>query len=248
MSFIAAGSRYLVTGATSGIGKAVVEALLENGATVLGIGREADKVAAITESYHQTFEFHSLDLCQLHLIEDAISKYIGTGKFDGFIHCAGRDETTPLPMCNEENISNLFKINVFSGIELLRVFSKKRFSNDGSSIVFISSVMAELGHQGKIGYCATKAAITGVVRAAALELSKRRIRVNAISPAIVVSPMSDMLLAGTSHDEYKEINKMHPTGFGTTMDVVPMILFLLSANSKWITGQNIKIDGGYSIK
>jgi NAD(P)-dependent dehydrogenase (short-subunit alcohol dehydrogenase family) len=151
-------------------------------------------------------------------------------------------------MCNEHNISSLFKINVFSGIELLRVFYKKRFSNDGYSVIFISSVMAELGQQGKIGYCATKAAITGVVRAASLELTKRRIRVNAISPAIVISPMSDTLLAGTSHDEFTEIKKMHPTGFGTTQDVVPMILFLLSENSKWITGQNIKIDGGYSIK
>ncbi|MNL26645.1 3-oxoacyl-[acyl-carrier-protein] reductase FabG [compost metagenome] len=121
-------------------------------------------------------------------------------------------------------------------------------SNDGGSIIFFSSLMAELGEAGKIGYCATKSALLGVVRSSALELLKRNIRVNAIAPAIVNTPLTTKLFSGLSDENITEIEKMHPMGFGETSDVVPMIKFLLSDQSRWITGQNIKIDGGYSIK
>jgi NAD(P)-dependent dehydrogenase (short-subunit alcohol dehydrogenase family) len=158
------------------------------------------------------------------------------------------EETVPISLYVPEKIENIFKINVFSGIELLRYFSKKKYSNESASVVFISSVMGELGQPGKIGYCSTKAAILGVVKSAALELAKRKIRVNSIAPGVVNTPMTKKLFELIDDDNINRIKNMHPLGIGEVTDVVPTLAFLLSDNSKWITGQNIKIDGGYSIQ
>ena len=154
---------------------------------------------------------------------------------------------------NLEGVSNgkikqIYSVNVFAGIELLRYFTKKKYSNDGASIVFLSSVMGILGQPGKIGYCSTKSAVLGMVKSSALEFAKRKIRVNAVLPGIVNTPMTQNLFAQIGEVNIKQIAGMHPLGLGEVTDVVPTILFLLSDNSKWITGQNFVIDGGYSIQ
>ena len=154
----------------------------------------------------------------------------------------------PLTLYSIDRIKKIFDINVFSGIELLRHFSKKKYSNDGASVVYLSSVMGELGQPGKIGYCSTKSAVLGLVRSSALEFAKRKFRVNAISPGVVNTPMSQKLFAEMEDSNIQRIKDMHPLGIGDLEDVIPMIAFLLSDYSRWITGQNIKIDGGYSIQ
>ena len=108
--------------------------------------------------------------------------------------------------------------------------------------------MGVLGQPGKIGYCSTKAAILGMVKASALELSKRKIRVNAVLPGVVKTPMTQKLFSQISPSNIEDIIAMHPLGIGEVSDVVPTIEFLISSNSRWITGQNFIIDGGYSIQ
>ena len=107
--------------------------------------------------------------------------------------------------------------------------------------------MGTLGQPGKIGYCATKASILGLVKASALEFAKRKIRVNAVLPGIINTPMTQKLFGQINENQISEIENMHPLGFGEVRDVVPTILFLISQNSSWITGQSIVVDGGYSI-
>lgn len=240
---------FLVTGVTSGIGKGIAMFLLKNEAIVIGIGRDISKVKEIAKDTTEKFEFISLDLTQIEKIEPALIKSINEkGKLDGLVHCAGKEETIPLSIYKADKIRSIFEINVFSGIEILRIFSKKKYSNDNASAVFFSSVMGELGQPGKVGYCATKSAILGVVKSASLELAKRKIRVNAISPGVVNTPMTEQLFNQLSKDNIKEIENMHPLGIGEIEDIIPVVVFLLSNSSKWITGQNIKIDGGYSIQ
>jgi NAD(P)-dependent dehydrogenase (short-subunit alcohol dehydrogenase family) len=108
--------------------------------------------------------------------------------------------------------------------------------------------MGTLGQPGKIGYCSTKSAVLGMVKASALELAKRKIRVNAVLPGVVNTPMTQNLFTQIDDDNIKQITNMHPLGLGEVTDIVPTILFLISENSKWITGQNFIIDGGYSIQ
>lgn len=240
--------RILITGATSGIGLALCEFLLNNDCNIIAVGRDESKIIHLQDQFVSSFRFVSLDLNEFDLYSRIFDEALASDKFDGFVHCAGMEETLPLAMYLPENIAKIFKINVFSGIELLRSFSKKKYSNDGASVVFISSVMGELGQPGKIGYCATKSAVLGMVKSAALELAKRKFRVNAVSPGVVNTPMTQKLFSQIEDKNIERIKQMHPLGIGEVEDVVPMIAFLLSNNSKWITGQNIKIDGGYSIQ
>ena len=241
---------FLITGVTSGIGKGICLELLKKGARVVGIGRDKAKIQELIDSVDEKqFSFVPLDLTNLDDIELEIKQCVSEkGKFDGLVNCAGKEETTPLSIYKPEKIKSIFNINVFSGIEILRVFSKKKISNDNSSVVFFSSVMGELGQPGKIGYCATKAAILGVVKSASLELAKRKIKVNAISPGVVKTPMTQQLFNQLSENNINKIEEMHPLGTGEVQDITPLVLFLLSNQSSWLTGQNIKIDGGYSIQ
>lgn len=238
----------LVTGATSGIGKGVCEELLDQGSNVVGIGRDSSKIEnGILK--HPKFKFLQFDLTNLNEIEKLITDYVKiNNKFDGFVSCAGKEETVPLSVYKVQKMKSLYDLNVFSGIEILRLLSKKKYSNDNSSIVFISSVMGELGQPGIVGYCGTKSAILGVVRSSSLELARRNIRVNAVSPGVVETPMSKSFFETLAEDNIERIKNMHPLGIGKIEYVTPSILFLLSEHSKWITGQNIKIDGGYSIQ
>lgn len=238
----------LITGATSGIGLAVCEFLLNYECTVIAFGRDKSKIIKLIDKFTNSLKFIALDLNNFTTYNKIFEQELSGRKLDGFVHCAGVEETLPLAMYNPESVAKIFNINVFSGIELLRYFSKKKYSNDGASVVYISSVMGELGQPGKIGYCATKSAILGLVKSSALELAKRKFRVNAVSPGVVNTPMTQKLFSQIEDENIERIKQMHPLGIGEVEDVVPMIAFLLSDNSKWITGQNIIIDGGYSVQ
>ncbi len=239
----------LVTGATSGLGLFLCDFLLKNCFHVIAVGRDESKIKEFqTGIYKDSYHFVSMNLLNFECYSEIFDVALNGRKLDGFVHCAGIEETLPLTLYTPLVVNNIFNINVFSGIELLRQFSKKKYSHDFSSVIFFSSVMGELGQPGKIGYCATKAAILGVVRSSALELAKRGIRVNAISPGVVNTPMTQKLFSQIDEYNVEKIKKMHPLGIGEVQDVIPLIIFLLSDGSKWITGQNIKIDGGYSIQ
>lgn len=241
--------KVLITGATSGIGLALCEYLLNNNCKVIAVGRDESKIKQIKEIFDiQYFKFISIDLNDFGQYHKIFDEILEADKLDGFVHCAGIEETLPISLYNPINIHKIFTINVFSGIELLRYFSKKKYSNEGSSVVFLSSVMGELGQSGKLGYCSTKAAVLGIVKSSALELARRKFRVNAISPGVVNTPMTKKLFSQIDEDNIQRIKNMHPLGVGEVQDVVPLIAFLLSNNSRWITGQNIIIDGGYSIQ
>ncbi len=239
----------ILTGATSGIGFETLKQLVKNNYTVYAIGRDFLKIDSFIESNKNQIKKYVFDLGNVQDIEKLFSSYeLSNQKFDGLIHCAGIEQTMPLTLCTPDNIKKIYDINVFAGIELLRHFTKKKYSNDGASVIFLSSVMGVLGQPGKIGYCSTKSAVLGIVKSSALEFAKRKIRVNAVLPGIVNTPMSEKLFAEIDEESRMRIVDMHPLGLGEVTDVVPMILFLMSNGSKWITGQNFIVDGGYSIK
>lgn len=237
----------LITGVTSGIGFDLASRLLKYSDYIIwGIGRNEDKISNLKE--YSNFRFLKFDLNNIELYEDFFAECFDKIKFNGFVHCAGIEETIPLLLQKPDATNTIFKINLFSAVELLRIISKKKYSVDGASFIFISSVMGKLGQPGKVGYCSTKAAILGMVRAAALELSKRKIRVNAISPGIVDTPLTQKLFSKLDEESIQKIINMHPLGIGAPNKISPLIEFLLNNDSSWITGQNIVVDGGYSIQ
>jgi NAD(P)-dependent dehydrogenase (short-subunit alcohol dehydrogenase family) len=239
----------LLTGATSGIGLETLKSLLDDKNKVFAIARDFSKISNLLELHSDSIVPITFDLKETENIEKIFNEInLVDEKLDALIHCAGIEETIPLTLYSPAKIKNIYEINVFAGIELLRHFTKKKYSNDGASAVFVSSVMGVLGQPGKIGYCSTKAAVLGMVKASALEFAKRKIRVNAVLPGVVNTPMTQNLFTQISAENVEEIKAMHPLGIGEVSDVVPTIEFLISAKSRWITGLNFIIDGGYSIQ
>ena len=223
--------------------------LVANGQRVLAVGRDFSKIDSIIQDNKNLVTPYCFDFENINDIEKLFLDFdLNSEKLDGLVHCAGIEETIPLTLYTPEKIKRIYDINVLAGIELLRQFTKKKYSNDGASVVFLSSVMGSLGQPGKIGYCSTKSAVLGIVKSAALEFAKRKIRINAILPGIVNTPLTQKLFNQIGEEKKQLIVSKHPLGIGEVTDVVPAILFLLSDNSKWITGQNFVIDGGYSIE
>ena len=239
----------LLTGATSGIGLETLKSILDDKNKVFAVARDFSKISNLLELHSDNIVPITFDLKETENIEKIFNEInLVDEKLDALIHCAGIEETIPLTLYSPVKIKNIYEVNVFAGIELMRHFTKKKYSNDGASAVFVSSVMGVLGQPGKIGYCSTKAAVLGMVKAGALEFAKRKIRVNAVLPGVVNTPMTQNLFSQISVENVEKIKAMHPLGIGEVSDVVPTIEFLISTKSRWITGQNFIIDGGYSIQ
>ena len=237
---------FLITGATSGIGKSISLALAKDNVRLFLIVRDIEKYNQVFAGYDNCTPV-ILDLSEVTNIEATLKSQIDC-KLSGVVLAAGIEETFPIKLYSPTKLKNFFDINFFANFEILRIVTAKKYMNNNSSVVMLSSVMSVLGQPGKTAYCAAKSAIIGLVNSLSLELASRNIRVNAISPGVVETPMTDKLFSQLDEKQIQNIKKMHPIGIGTAEDVTEVILFLLSSKSRWVTGQNLKIDGGYSIQ
>lgn len=239
----------ILTGATSGIGFEILKQIVSEGHKVYAIGRDFSKIIDYFGENNSQLINLTTDLQNTASIAYIFETILENGeKVDAFVNCAGYEETIPLKQYSRELIANIFDVNVFSTIEFLRFITQKKYSSDGASIVLFSSVMGNLGQPGKVGYCSSKAAVNGIVKSASLELSKRKIRVNSISPGIVNTELTQKLFNKIGEQAKNGIIEQHPLGIGEPEDIVPLVLFLISSKAKWITGADIVIDGGYSAK
>ena len=241
----------LITGASSGIGRQCAISCSQQGARITLVARNKERLLK-TQNLLQGEEHYTIsqDISLLDSVEQVVKEAVlNNGKIDGFIHAAGIEGTEPLTLLNTGKYNSYFDINVITGLEFSRFIIKKKYCNSGSlSLVFIASVMGHLGQPGKIAYSASKGAIVNAVKSMALELSPKKIRVNSISPAVVKTPMSDKLFKTIDENSKQKILEMHPLGLGEVNDVANTCVFLLSEASKWITGTNLIVDGGYSAK
>jgi NAD(P)-dependent dehydrogenase (short-subunit alcohol dehydrogenase family) len=239
----------LITGASSGLGKAIAIYASKRGAKIILVARNLERLLGtfkLLEGENHTY--YSFDLNDIDGMKSFVSSIVGeNGKLDGLVHAAGIESTIPFKMLSYKSVEEMFKINVFSGIELTRLSTSKKNFNNGGSIIFLSSVMGSLGEKGKVAYCGSKSAIKNMVKPLALELSNRQIRVNSISPGVVLTEMTEKMFATMSEDNIMEIKDKHPLGFGEPKDIAELSIFLLSKESRWVTGSDLIIDGGFSI-
>ena len=141
----------------------------------------------------------------------------------------------------------MLNVNLIAGIELARAISRRDVMEpDGGSILLMSSIYGRVGMPGQIGYAGSKGAVVAAARAMAIELARRNIRVNTLSPGFVKTPMTEEALAKLSEQQVKKIEDAHPLGTGTTEDVARAAAFLLAPQNRWITGVDLVIDGGYT--
>ena len=230
--------RFLVTGGSSGLGRRTAQELAALGANVVIAGRDTQRLdetlASLAPGDHQVFAGDLTDYENIKGLVDAC------GPLNGVVHAAGRSGKAPWKLLSEKFLDEVMAANFASPILLTqRLLAKSKIVN-GGSIVFIASISAHTGTVGVGPYSASKAAILGFMRPAALELAPRKIRVNALSPALVRTEM----FKPEEADWLNEQEKNYPLGLGRPEDVAHAAAFLLSDASRYMTGQTIIMDGG----
>ena len=246
------GKHILISGGTSGIGKQTAISLSKLGAKVAIMGRREDKLREVmAELQGEGHSMHAIDVSELDTLEAKIQEIVdATGKFDGYVHSAGIVNNLPIKSYTTERLDSIMKTNFYSFFEMVRILSKKTRSNEGLSIVGVSSVAATVGATAQAAYGASKAAMNGAMRCLAKELGSKGTRLNTVLPAATETEMySDYmkLKASMNQTEMKmEANPRQYLGMNAPEDVANAIIFLLSPASAKITGVELPVDGGYA--
>lgn len=245
MGFFSPEQRFIVTGATSGIGEGVALLLNAQGATVIGIGRSSDSFDVIKEKalFPEHFFFEKKDLAEdtntlTAYVKELKDKY---GKFQGMAYCAGIGQVKPVRAIEAVELRQTMEVNFFAPYMMAKAFADKRNHNGkGAACVFVSSVAGKTADKGQSAYASSKAALVAAVRSIARESATQGIRMNCVSPSAIKTPM--LLL--TDPQALAEQEKHYPMGMGEVADVANMVVFLLSEQAKWITAQDYVIDCG----
>ncbi|NPV57271.1 MAG: SDR family oxidoreductase [Anaerolineae bacterium] len=243
------GRRYLVTGASSGIGAAIALALSRQGAAVIGVGRNAGRLEQTRAGL--AGQGHSMQVRDLSDV-DSLPAWLEavcaeSGPLNGLVHAAGAQSALPVKLLTPARMKPLQTVNVDAALALVRAFiGPKVYAGEDGAIVLLSSVMGQVGAPARVGYSLTKGALEGMARSLALELAPRRIRVNCVAPAFVNSPMLDEMSRTWDDAQRARVEQMHPLGFGEPEDVANAVAFLLAPSGRWITGSTLVVDGGYT--
>lgn len=238
----------LITGASSGIGRQIAITLSQTDNVIL-CGRNEDKLVETKRlcSREQSILIWRYDVSNINTIEADLKDFISSNQLfvSKYVHSAGVDGMKPLRSLDYDFVLNVYTVNVFAFIFIMKALSSKRINNPRiKSAVMISSNIAEMGAKAFITYTGSKAAANGVVRSMALELAPD-VRVNSVSPGAITT---DMTVAMQMEEcVIERMKNTYPLGWGKTDYIADTVKFLLSDDASWITGQNIVVDGGRTI-
>lgn len=244
--FTLEGKTILVTGASSGIGRAVSIECSKLGAKVILTARNEDRLKETISMMEG--DVHNYFLCDLSNSNNIESLVKQLPEIQGVVNNAGCTKTVPIPFISEDVFSELIKVDTLAPILLVKELVKKKKLRKDSSIVFTSSIAGMVRTSiGNSMYAACKGAISAFVRASAKELATKGIRVNAVCPAMVDT---GIMSSGTITEEQlrEDILNYPLKRYGKPEDVAWAMIFLLSDASSWITGTNMIVDGGISVK
>lgn len=242
--FTLKGKTILVTGASSGIGQATAVECAQMCAEVVITGRDTKRLQATADLMGNPKAQIAADLTMQEDVERLVA---ALPTLDGAVLCAGNSTTLPLQFGSREKFDEMFNVNFFAPVELLRLMYKKKVLQKGASVVLIASIGGTHSFMPGNGvYGASKAALNSLMKYAAREYASRKIRVNSICPGMVDTPL---IHRGTiTEEQLAEDAKRYPLGrYGKPDDIANGAVYLLSDASSWLTGHDLVIDGGFSI-
>jgi len=235
----------LVSGASSGIGKQVAISCSAMGAKVIITGRDEKRLA---ETYsllqgkgHSQFTCDLLDENQRNQMLDNINA------IDGFVHSAGIVLPVPVKFIAEKHVRQIMGVNFESAVFSVARLLKSKKLNDKASFVFFSSISVNYPYAGGSLYSASKGAIEAYSKNLAIEILPKKMRSNVIVPAMVKTPLYEETKNQSMYRNPEEYESKYPLGIGEPEDIANAAIYLLSDASKWVTGINLTLDGGFSI-
>ena len=241
------GKTILVTGSTSGIGRATAVECSKMGAKVVVTGRNEERAKETLSMLEG--EGHTIVIADLSTNEGIDKLVAEIPVVNGCVNNAGYNIMQLVPFIKREDLDALFNVNAQAPIYLTHRLVKSKKLSKGGAIVFTSSISARgVCSPGNSLYSATKAALTAFMRNASIDLASKKIRCNSVAPGMIETPLKEGKSLIT--EEQWEINRqLYPLGrFGLPEDVANAIIYLLSDASSWVTGTEIVVDGGRSLK
>lgn len=240
------GKTILVTGASSGIGRGIAIACAQMGARLILNGRNEQRLketlAMLEGCGHDILVADLSKQSDLEMIVEKLPE------IQGWVNSAGIPKVCPIKNFKRSDVEDILNVNSLSTMMLLSMLLKSKKIKKGTSIVFVSAVTgAFVGSRGDTSYCASKGAINGFMKGAALELASYGIRVNSINPGLVPTNILELSNSMSGESHHVEIMQdRYPLGrLGTPTDMGYGAVYLLSDVSSWVTGTNLVIDGGY---
>jgi 3-oxoacyl-[acyl-carrier protein] reductase len=234
--------KVLITGATRGIGFEIAKAFEKLNATVIITGTKNN---FLTKKFNCHYEklFINKENDWKSEIKSIVNKYNG---FDICINNAGINKINPIEKTDYEDLENIVLTNLTAPIYITSLVTKKMIENKKGSIINIGSIFGTVSKMGRSPYTATKSGIIGVTKTMAIDLAENNILVNCVSPGFVDTELTRKVLG---EEQMKIMSEKIPMKrLANTKDITPIILFLCSEFNTYITGQNITVDGGFTLE
>lgn len=244
------GKVVIVTGGSSGIGRAAALLFAKNGANVVAVGRNEKELGELrleAKSNGTNIKSHLADICENTQVERVVNDTVGQfGQIDVLVNAAGIIMNGSIETTQVDDWDKMMNVNVRSMFYLMNRCVPELAKTQGN-IVNVSSVAGPRAFPNVLAYCVSKAAVDQMTRCAALELAPKNIRVNAVNPGVVVTKLHRRSgMNDADYENFLEHSKTtHPLGrVGTAEEIAELIYFLASEKAGWITGATYEIDGG----
>jgi 3-oxoacyl-[acyl-carrier protein] reductase len=232
----------IVTGASGGIGNAIIKKLSEEGANILASGTKIEKLEELKKSF-EGLKILKFDISQSDKIEEFIENATSElgGSLDGIVNNAGITQDNLALRMSLDEWQKVININLTSTFLMSKFAIKKMLKNKSGKIVNITSVVGHTGNLGQANYTASKAGIVAMSKSLAIEYAKKNININCISPGFIQTAMTDKI-----DDKFKEviISKIPSARLGEPDDIANAVLFLSSDQSNYINGETLHVNGG----
>ena len=232
----------IVTGASGGIGNAIIKKLNEAGANILASGTRIEKLEKLKKNY-ENIKILKFDISQSDKIEEFIENATNElgGRLDGIVNNAGITQDNLAIRMNLDEWQKVININLTSTFLMSKFAIKKMLKNKSGKIVNITSVVGHTGNLGQANYTASKAGIVAMSKSLAIEYAKKNININCISPGFIKTAMTDKI-----DEKFKEIiiSKIPSARLGEPDDIANAVLFLSSEQSDYINGETLHVNGG----